>query len=130
MGGSPKKALNKLGRNVKHILGEKAYNIGKQLTGLGQLQTHMNLMTGKSIRESLSENISVGTNDHMFDKPDLEKEDDDKPATVDTAALAAAMDEEEEKRKKKRGFSANVFGSDFRFGGAAPAAKNNTGGQL
>lgn len=126
MGGSTKKAVNQLGRNVKHIVGEKAYNVTKQLTGTGLLQTYTNLLTGKSVRESLSENISVGFNDHLLEKP--QKEVDDKPAAVDTAALAAAMDEEEQKRKKKRGFAANVFGSDFRFG--ASAHQNKTDGTV
>ncbi len=132
MGGSVKKGLNKLSRNVKHIVGEKAYNIGKQLTGLGQLQTYGNLWAGKSIRESLAENISVGFNDHFLDKPEVPEPEPDKPATVDTAALAAAMEDEEENRKKKKGFAANVFGSDFRFGGTSAAkpagGSNKTGG--
>lgn len=128
MGGSVEKAINQIGRNIKHIVGEKAYNVGKQLTGLGQMQTYTNLLQGKSIRESLSENISVGFKDDMFDKPEVDTSDPDKPSVVDTAALAAALEEEEENRKKKKGFAANVFGSDFRFGGVSGGVNKPAGG--
>lgn len=128
MGGSVERAINQMGRNIKHIVGEKAYNVGKQLTGLGQMQTYTNLLQGKSIRESLSENLSVGFRDDLLDKPEVDTSNPNKPSVVDTAALAAALEEEEQNRKKKKGFAANVFGSDFRFGGVSGGVTKTSGG--
>lgn len=130
-----KKTVNKVKNHAKKYLGDVGYNLAS--AALVKPVTTAVKIAELDLKGAAQDALSHGTaglaDKYIYEPQMPSKEDDDKPAGVDTAALAAAMDEEEEKRKKKRGFAANVFGSDFRFGGAAPlknAVQNKTGGPL
>lgn len=123
------KTVKKFKNHARKYLGDVGYGIAKTIF-ITPISATGKALTGdfKGSMGDVASALTLGIDKKKEEIP--ARETDEAPVSADTAALAAAMEEEEGKRKKKRGFAANVFGSDFRFGGATPAVKNNTDGQL